>query len=256
MKASYHLISLLKYAVIASSFMFTLQGNAKVQVVGNIDELTQQWLDMEVSRSELATHWKEEKQQLTLRISLLQEQNKLLRKSIKTQDHSGDQVAEQRESLLKKQIEIEKSLAAYRKALPNIQAQLQSLIAQSPSYLQQELLIQYHTLTTEEQITEQYKAVANIIKNYLKADELQQVKQSLVTLEGEEVFADILYLGNDQAWFVTKDNSRAGLGFRDREGWQWQWLSQHQHDVRQAITRARGEIPGELIQLPVKLGAM
>lgn len=73
-----------------------------------------------------------------------------------------------------------------------------------------------------------------------------------------------LFLGNDQAWFTSADNSRVGIGYVDNSSWVWQELSSAEQAqlgsdfraaIAQAIKDAKHLTPGRLIDLPVKLGA-
>lgn len=219
----------------------------------NVDQLTKQWLDLDKSANQLTQNWQQEKQQLTFRIALLTHQNKNLRDKISSTHNQQDQVNQQRQDILTKQTVTEQRVEQYRQALPNILDQLQQLMSSLPPYLMQQLSPELTQATTQKELTGKYQAIANIVKQVAKNSKLIHVKQGLIQLNDKNLLTKQLYFGYDQAWFITQDNSRAGIGFRKNKQWFWQEDSQYADDIRQAINHAQNQMPGPLLNLPTYL---
>lgn len=221
----------------------------------NVDQLTQQWLKLEKSASQLSQNWQLEKQQLTLRISLLSHQNKVLREKISNTNNQKDQVNQQRQEILTAQTLIEQDVELYQKALPSLIDQSQQLMSGLPLYLSKQLTPELDRALEQKELTGKYQAIANIVKAIEKNRELIQVKQGVIQLESESLLTQQLYMGHDQAWFITQDNSRAGIGYRQNNQWQWREKTQSADDIRQAIVNAKNQMPGPLLSLPIYLDA-
>jgi uncharacterized phage infection (PIP) family protein YhgE len=225
------------------------------QVTANLDELTAQWLALDKSTQQLKSEWQIEKQQLKLRIGLLKQENSQLSEQIKQEQHNQDEVGQQRQALLSAQTEIEQVVDTYRLAFPSMLSRVQELLAALPPYLELQLADDISKLTEKSELTAQYQAIANIAKQVAKAEDLIVVKQGMLTLNGTPLLTEQLYLGYRHAWFITQDNATAGIGYPSADGWQWQAVNTADHSIRQAIISAKNQVPGELLQLPVNLGA-
>tara|TARA_R100001377_G_scaffold1176_1_gene1004 strand:- start:6355 stop:7110 length:756 start_codon:yes stop_codon:yes gene_type:complete len=229
--------------------------SANVVAQNNVDQLTKQWLELDKSANELNQNWQQEKQQLTLRVSLLSYQNNNLRENINNTNTQKDLVNQQRQDILTKQTLIEQNVAQYRQALPNILDKLQLLISSLPPYLVKQISPELSNAMTQTELTGKYQAIANIVKQVAKNSELIHVKQGVIQLDDKKLLTKQLYFGHDQAWFITQDNSRAGLGFRRNKQWFWQEDTQYANNIRQAITHAQNQMPGPLLNLPTYLDA-
>jgi septal ring factor EnvC (AmiA/AmiB activator) len=216
-----------------------------------VDQLTKQWLSLDKSANQLMQDWQQEKQQLTFRISLLSHQNDNIRNKINRTNNDKDQVHQQRQDLLTQQTLIEQRVNEYRQALPNILDQLQQLMSSLPPQLAQQLYPELTQATAQKELTGKYQAIANIIKKLAKNSKLTQVKQGIIRLNEKDFLTEQLYFGHDQAWFITQDNSRAGIGFQKNSQWVWQENAQHADNIRQAINHAKNQMPGPLLNLPL-----
>jgi len=219
----------------------------------NVDQLTKQWLDLDKSANQLVQNWQQEKQQLTLRISLLSHQNENLRSQINSRNNQKDQVHQQRQNILTQQTIVEQKVGEYQQALPSILDQLQQLMSSLPPQLVEQLGPELIQATTHKELTGQYQAIANIVKKLDKNSQLIQAKRGVIKLNEQDLLTKQLYFGHDQAWFITQDNSRAGIGFRKNKQWRWQENSQYADVIRQAITHAKSQVPGPLLNLPTYL---
>ena len=219
----------------------------------NVDQLTKQWLELDKSTNQLMQNWQLEKQQLTFRISLLSHQNDNLKAKINSTNDQKDQVHQQRQDILTQQTLIEQKVNEYRLALPNLLDQLQQLSSSLPPHLAQQFSDEFTNANTQKELTGQYQAISNIVKKVAKSSELIQVERGVIQVNNEKLLTKQLYFGHDQAWFVTQDNSRAGIGFRRNKQWLWQEDSQYANNIRQAIKHAKNQMPGPLLNLPVYL---
>ncbi|MFT5759634.1 MAG: DNA repair exonuclease SbcCD ATPase subunit [Alteromonadaceae bacterium] len=219
----------------------------------NVDQLTKQWLDLDKSANQLIQNWQQEKQQLTFRISLLSQQNDNIRDKISRTNNQKDQVHQQRQDILTQQTLIEQKVNEYRQALPNILDHLQQLMLSLPPQLAQQLSPEFTQAATQKELTGQYQAITNIVNKLSKNSKLIQIKRGIIELKGHDFLTEQLYFGHDQAWFITQDNSRAGVGFRKNKQWFWQEDSEHADNIRQAIVHAQNQMPGPLLNLPIYL---
>jgi hypothetical protein len=225
------------------------------QATANLDELTAQWLALDKSTQTLKHDWQLEKQQLKLRISLLTHENSQLSSQIKQDQHNQDEVSQQRQALLVSQTQAEQAVDAYRLALSDVLSRVQQLLAGLPPYLNVQLAQEVSKMTSTSELSAQYQAIANIGQQVAKASALIVVKQGMITLDDKPLLTEQMYLGHRHAWFITQDNSTAGVGYRGLSGWQWEVIEDKQATIRQAITQAKNQVPGELLDLPVNFGA-
>ena len=237
--------------LIASIWLMSVTVTAQ----NKVDQLTKQWLDLDKSNYQLTQGWQHEQQQLTLRISLLKQQNKNFETQIEQAKDNHDQVSEQRLTLLKSQSVAESAVNQYRLALPNLTNQMQQLMATLPPYLVLQLTPELSQVILAADLNTQYQSLSKMTKQITKAGQLMMVKQGVISLAGTELLTQQLYFGNDQAWFITQDNSRSGIGYSQDGRWKWQEQPDIATEVRQAISNAKNQIPGPLFSLPVNLGA-
>lgn len=219
----------------------------------NVDKLTKQWISLDKSSNQLVQNWQQEKQQLMLRISLLSQQNNNLQEKISRAENKQNQVNQAREKILTEQTIIEQSINDYRLALPNLLDQLQQLISRTPPEFSQQLSTDLANAMTKKELTAKYQGVANILKQLTKNSKLISVKQGVIQIDEKELLTTQLYLGLDQAWFVTQDNSRAGIGYQKNNQWRWLEDSQYADNIRKAINHAKNQMPGPLLNLPIYL---
>ena len=227
----------------------------------DIDKLTQTWLTTEQSTDKLVSDWQLEKQLINQRISILKQQNKQLNKTVNQTNNDADELTLRRQNLVAEQGKVEQLLADYKQVLPKFTHAMQSKAAKVPEHLQQQLKDTLAKLSASQPLTAQYQTLVDTLKQWHKNDQLLQVKQGMIKVAGQDLMTEQVYLGNDQAWFSTPDNSRVGLGFATQSGWLWQELSgeneqfsgSYQQAIAQAIKDAKNLTPGRLIDLPVKL---
>lgn len=245
--------------------LLSLESNAAAKQQSNInqdiDKLTQTWLTTEQATDKLISDWQLEKQLISQRISILKQQNKQLKNTVSQTNNDADELTLRRQNLLAEQGKVEQLLADYKQVLPKFSHAMQSKAATAPEHLQQQLKDMLAKLSANKPLTAQYQTLVDTLKQWHKNDQLLQVKQGMIKLAGQDLMTEQLYLGNDQAWFSTPDNSRVGIGFATESGWRWQELSEddtqfdgnYQQAIAQAIKDAKNLTPGRLIDLPVKL---
>jgi len=218
-----------------------------------VDQLTKQWLSLEKSSIKLAEDWRQEQQQLQLRITLLKHQNSTLKATIKSANNCQDMVEKQRKEILTKQTVIEQDIADYRKSLPAMLDLLQQLQSVLPPYLAADISTEFTQINQQKELTGKYQIISEVIKKVTKSAHLIKIKQNIIELKGESLLTQQLYFGNDQGWFITQDNSRSGVGYRHNNQWIWLETMGDGDVIRQAINSAQNQMPGPLLNLPIKL---
>lgn len=244
-----------KLLIVATASSLSVCVMATENSLSEIDSLTKQWLDTERSATQLHSDWQFEQSMLEQRISLLKRQNEQLQETIERANATSDDLTERRQELLVSQTKLEKQLNEYEQVKPQVVHLLQQAIASAPPYLQQQLNLGLEELSDKKQLTTEYQLITDLLVQLRKNSELIQVKQGVIDLSQQSLMSEQLYLGNSQAWFVTADNSRAGIGLATSEGWQWQEMSEHADVIRLAIRRSKNLTPGDLLLLPVQLEA-
>lgn len=243
-------------ALIVFASAATTHAKTSPAINKDIDQLTQTWLSTEQSTDKLISNWQLEQQLLSQRIAILKQQNKQLKQTISATNTDADELTVRRQDLLTQQGKIEQTLAEYKKVLPKFSHAMQTKAALAPPHLQQQLRDTLDKLSDAKPLSGQYQALADTLKLWHKNDKLLQVKQGMIELAQQPLMTEQLYLGNDQAWFVSADGSRAGVGFASAQGWLWQELDSSEHGaaIAQAIQDAKHLTPGRLIDLPTQVG--
>lgn len=228
-----------------------------------IDKLTQTWITAEQSTAKLKSDWMLEKQLLQQRISILKQQNKQLTATVNQTNQDADELTLRRQNLLSEQQAAESQLANYKLVLPKFTHLMQSKAAMAPNHIQHKLQDTLAKRSSDKSLSANYQILVDGLKQLHKNDQLLQVKQGMISLADRQLMTEQLYLGNDQAWFSSPDNSRVGIGYGSAQGWVWQELteaeisalgSDYKAGIAQAIKDAKHLTPGRLIELPVKLG--
>ncbi len=218
-----------------------------------VDQLTEQWLALEKSSTQLSENWRQEQQQLQLRIQLLKHQNSTLKATIKNASNRQNAVEQQRTEILTKQTVIEQNIANYQASLPALLDLLQQLNSGLPPHLAENISSEFKQIAQQQELTGKYQTISNVIKQITKSAQLIQIKQSIIKLDDEQLLAQQLFFGNDHGWFITQDNSRSGIGFRQNNQWLWLETAGNSDVIRQAINSAQNQMPGPLLNLPVQL---
>jgi len=222
----------------------------------SVDKLFQQWIKLERNEQSLHQHWQLEQQQLSLRLKIIESEEKLLRETVKVAKIKEDDVAKKRQEFSAKQLKLEQELTQWRQSLPLLKRQFERLWLAIPPYLKSELKLDYLKLHKENNnISDHYRYLTSLIKNINRSDELMHFHRGSIELNGEPLIVDQLFLGNAQGWFVASDNSISGIGFSSKQGWQWKEVELGSEAIRQAIKRYQQQTPGELISLPIIMDA-
>ncbi|WP_257324691.1 DUF3450 domain-containing protein [Pseudoalteromonas rhizosphaerae] len=192
--------------------------------VSELENLVNQWLQIEQQTSELETHWLEKKTSMQQTLILLDAEQTQLKQLNQNRQKNTSELAEKRTALIKKQSQLETDENALNSQLIQLSQQLRSLQVQLPPPLlaswQSIGDLDNESLDANEKLQIALKMLGQLadFQNRISIHEM-----AISNSEGKEIWVKQLYLGAAQAWFVSNDLSYAGIGFPSELGWQWQF---------------------------------
>jgi len=227
----------------------------QAQTVETIDALTGQWLAIESQIRTLRSQWQLDRPLLEQRIRLLDAEREQLTALLEETRSRSDSVADRRSELLQRQNELEGEEARIGGVVDALAARLaDAQPALAPAIAT--------AIPTAEPGVDVAASTARLQRFAARIERLQQFNErfgqhrGVIELDGQSLMADQLYLGLSYAWFVTRDDRRAGHG-RVVDG-QWHWWLDPDLDgeqVRNALEILNNRALPDYVSLPVVLAA-
>ncbi len=234
---------------IAAVLSFQLQAATPKQ----IDQLTNQWLNIEQQTQQIEDSWTLKKPILLQRLALLAAEKTKLQQLIQQSKSNQDNVNDKREALLKKQAKLEKQQQKFATSLEHLSNVSTRIAPNLPPLLAKKWLINQRIDAGEEQINAKLQ---QLLDNFTSLGEFEQrisLHESVIEHDtGNNTLVKQLYLGAGTAWFSNQDGSFSGRGTITAEGWQWQADANIDSDtILQAINMFEKKLPAQFISLAI-----
>jgi septal ring factor EnvC (AmiA/AmiB activator) len=245
----------------------------RAQTPETLDKLSEQWLSIEQQSRQLNRQWIVNQPLLSQRIQLLEAELAQLNMVITESQSEGDEVQDERKSLLAEQNELEQSQMRKTPVLGKIEQVLVKLSEQLPPPVAVVWKdIEYSRLNRNAQApstqidnTADLKEILQRLSSLNEFNQRVTLNKSTILVTANEgnpaslakqqkLAVTQLYLGSSYAWFVSEDGSKTGYGNAQQGQWLWQIdNSLRSADIKQAIAIYNNKQLPDYVQLPVSL---
>jgi len=237
-------------------FTFSVVALDTVQV----DQLTQQWLDIEKQTTLLQRDWQEQQPILTQQLTLLNEEKRQLTRMLTTDNSSQEQVEVKRSELLQQQNDLEQQQQQLTKQLNAFNKQLVQLNDMLPPPLvnawqtENDVLDAEPTASLQLQVGLAKLAKLNAFDQRISVYEMPLTAPN--TNHEKEILVKQFYLGVSQAWFTSANGEYRGWGQATINGWQWHFDEKISSDsISKAIAIFEKKKQADFVALPMMLQA-
>jgi hypothetical protein len=148
------------------------------------------------------------------------------------------------------------------KLRPVLVAQMQKMVADLKSFIQSDLPFQRDVrlgsiaqleelmVNADANDADRFRNILDIYNIELEYGNSYEAYQEVVTVSGNEIEVDMLRIGRLGLYYITQDNSQAGMWNKQANDWEVLPSSMNRH-VRKAVKVAAKRIAPELLNLPI-----
>ena len=224
--------------------------------------IIEQWIQAEKSVNKARTDWKLDLQNLTTHKNLLESENKSLEAQLSGLDERQESTFEKRENLDQRIADLESVQTRLEDRIKTSENSIAALLPKLPPLLRKKIesrLPKSNVSSTElnQQVSKLVRRLQKLIGIWTEIHQFQNeitvAKQVISLLDASEVEAEVLYLGLAQAYFVTADDQRSGIGKPQSSGWVWTEVPALGSEVRSALNALNLPDPRNPVTLPTTL---
>lgn len=233
---------------------------AEVNASDTLQELVQQWIELQREMADAQRAWKGEKTLLLEEIKLLRHRKQKLKKSIasvKKQQRDAEKRSAKLEDERKKLTEhidnLEHILAIINERLlrisPLLPPAVQDKIADEIASLQKD-----PRSKKTKAIDTSLKQTLTVLRAIQRADNrLHEGRITLAPNEKQQIEMRVLYFGLARAFAVSPDKHFAAIGVPKASKWHWQWQNDIAPAVAKALSIMRDKQTADFVSLPFEL---
>lgn len=252
-------LKLLGAGIVVSAVSFLHSAIAAPSEVNTSNELISKWLLLEQQESAIKHDWLQQKPLLAQRLTLLEKEESILSKQLKTNQKDTSEVEQKREQLIQSQTSMESEQAQLQSALNGYFRLIAEFHPQLPPplYATWQTQLNGPDFSTADETTK----LTVLIELLEQLDNFEQrishlKSPLLLDINGEkkEVVVHQIYLGISQAWYASLDGQYSGSGQPSATGWQWQASPNLDADtIIGAVAMLERSQEAEFISLPLTL---
>lgn len=222
-----------------------------------IDNLTQQWLDIEKQSQQLATHWQLSKPTLKQRIQLLEAEKSQLISVLSESQTKERGVEKKREALLAQQNAIEAQQTKLVTALSTLTRNVAAIKSQLPEILVSQWEKESATLSSNPSASEQLQVTLAQLDALQKFNSKVTVHEALMQVtDKQRIWVKQLFLGNKVAWFSNANGDYFGVGHVQNGQWIWTFKQESEspdfsREIQSAIAMYEKQKAPDFVSLPV-----
>lgn len=220
--------------------------------------MIEQWIQAEKAESKAKTAWKLERQNLKNHQLLLQSEKDSLEQQLRSLDEKQVSESGERENLERSISELENSKAILKERIEQSENDLNLLLPKLPPLLRKKIESQLPNQSESNQtgsnlVRRLQKLIGGWNELHQFQNEVSIVKQLIPLVDSSEVEAEVLYFGLAQAYFVTPDDQRAGIGKVNSSKWVWTEIPNLGPEIRTALKSMNLPDPRNPVTLPATL---
>lgn len=236
--------------------------NAQAADALSTRSMIEQWIQAEKAVNKAKSDWRLDRQNLIIHKRLLDSEKKSLDEQLNGLDKNQISVSEKRKGLNTSIASLASTQAILENRLKESEAKLETLLPKLPPLLRKKIEARMpapntNPTTTSQQASKLVRRLQKLIGIWTEIHQFQNevtvVKQVIPLVDTSEVEAEVLYLGLAQAFFVTPDNQRSGIGKSEASGWVWTEIPKLGPEVRNTLNALNLPDPRSPVTLPTTL---
>ena len=219
--------------------------------------LLEQYVSVEKSIAQESNDWEEQRSFLQDRIVLLEQAIESLDKKILHFQGDLSRIQQQKLELQNNEQNLKKNAQQRLKTLVALEKQVLLVLPSLPRPLLQSLQAIVDRLPRNSQarqaqtLDQRLETILAFLQAVQTFDTAAHVFNEILSLNGQEVAVQTLYLGLSQAYFVGNKGSTAGLGRRTESAWQWITDKKWATPIATAIAAHQKQKSPRVVTLPV-----
>lgn len=247
-------------AVIFALGITKLNYAAEIAATQTLQELVQQWVELQREMASADCAWESEKTLLLEEIKLLRHRKQKLKQSIAAVK-AKQQVEEKRSTQLEDEKEqLTKHIGNLDHILARINERLLGILPLLPPAVNDKIADEIASLQKDARF-KKTKAIDTSLENTLTVlraiqrsdNQLHQGRVTLAPDGHQQIEMRVLYFGLARAFAVSPDNQFAAVGVPKERGWQWQWQNDIAPAVAKALSIMRDKQTADFVSLPFEL---
>lgn len=222
-------------------------------------EMMDKRIEVEKACAEEKNQWREGKDLLQQRVSLIKMEIEDLSKKKTESEKSITDAELKKAELLKNKDALVQSLQELRDQITRFEAEIRPLQAWLPDVVKEKVAPLYQRIPEPDQtakvsLAERYQNVLGILNELSKANGLINIVSEIRTLkDGKPVEVKTLYVGLAQAYYVNVTGKKAGRGQPTEKGWIWEENDNLAGSVQTAIGMLESKTKAHFVAVPVQL---
>ena len=214
-----------------------------------LNDLVEQWLNIESQKGQLQLNWNIRQQQLEQSQTLLSSEILILKQALKKTDSKKTDVDKRRLELSEKQSLLEQEQIQVKKQIVQATQFSTSLIKLLPPPLQiqwqEKILLLAQESVSDSEKLERLLSLFKLVHDFDERIALNRASMEIPTTneKSQNLLVTQMYLGVSQGWYVSDDGLFYGYGRAGELGWQW-W-----HNEAASAELGRVLNPEELLKL-------
>ncbi len=223
-----------------------------------IETTLERWVETRKQIAEEENRWREDEAHLRRTRELLESELRRLDESIDRISAETAAQRRERERLTAENEAQEALLDAVAGRMQSLETSLIATHARFPDPLRERTRPLSQRLPrdsgTSPPLTQRAQTVVGMLGEADRFQESLHTAREVITLpEGETREVRTLYLGLGQAFYLSSDGTRAGVGRPGEDGWEWSSRPDLAREIHRAFSVYDNEIAPDFVRLPVTL---
>ena len=249
-------------SIIFGSLSLAVITSANADHLNDTRNILKEWVSIEKTTSQEQSEWGEEKALLGDILSSLNQEERILKETIKNAQADTSRTDQERLELISLRDEYQKSSGLFLDRLALYERQAIQLVPRLPIILQDEMGLLINKLNSATannySLSERAQTLISILSAVQKFDNSFTVANEIRTLSsGKEIEVKVLFLGLSRAFYVDSEGVVAGIGRQNNSrsdgGWNWVEQPELAGEVLKAINIYENRESPALISLPLQI---
>jgi septal ring factor EnvC (AmiA/AmiB activator) len=218
-----------------------------------------QWVETQQMISKEKEDWQMSKEVLEQRIELLEDEIASLKEKIANTRESISSAEEQKAELTQQRAQLKEASQALDETIAGLEQRVRELLPRLPRPIADKVApladrLPDDSSDTAKSLSERFQNVVGILNSVNKFNrEITLANEVRQLPDGTKAEVQTLYLGLGQAYYVTANGKRAGIGWPGADGWSWSAADELAGEVTRVIEILENEKAPAYVPLPAEI---
>lgn len=221
--------------------------------------MLEQWVETQRTIAREKSDWVLGREMLDSRIEVVQDKIQGLQGEIEEAEAEIEKTGDKREELLAEQAKLEDATASLGPTIEDLEARAFALLQRIPDPIREKVKPLSQQIPevgseTELSLSTRFRNVIGVLNEVDKFNREITVDYEVRTLaDGRSAEVSTIYIGLGQGYYVTGDQSAAGIGKATEDGWEWTSADEHAEAIANAIAVQKIEQEAVFVRLPLTI---